>query len=229
MTKDDVPTTTDDWPYLYQRDRRIPQLFILVSVLVMSLAAILYLEIPGTRRSMPSPFFFFMGAGFMLLETQVLSRLALYFGTRWQVTGIVISSLLVSILAANVITALDNRSISQSFILCGLFLGLGSAHLVPFSRLPFQPTIVGLIASAIFSVPVFFGGLLFSKEFARMDTPSLALGANVLGSVFGGLLENVSLITGMRALLLMTIIVYAFASLPLLIERRNILRATSRL
>jgi len=62
-----------------------------------------------------------------------------------------------------------------------------------------------------------------------MDTPSLALGANVLGSVFGGLLENVSLITGMRALLLMTIIVYAFAGLPLLIERRNILRATSRL
>src|SRR5262249_16277563 len=66
---EEVPVTTDDWPYLYQRDRRIPQLFVLVSTLVTSLAVVLYFQIPGTRSSTPSPFFFFMGTGFLLLET----------------------------------------------------------------------------------------------------------------------------------------------------------------
>jgi SAM-dependent methyltransferase len=220
-TKDDVPVTTDDWPYLYQRDRRIPQLFVLVSVLVVFLATILYLQIPGTRDSMPSPFFFFMGSGFMLMETQVLSRLALYFGTTWQVNGIVMSSLLVSILAANMVIALYKGAISYWFILSGLFLGLGSAYFIPLSRLSFHPAIVGLIASGVFAVPVFFAGLLFSKEFAQVASPSLALGANVLGAVFGGLLENLSLVIGMRALLLLAILIYSFAALALLIRRRT--------
>src|SRR5437016_10935435 len=49
---------------------------------------------PGcTRRSRQLPavyhrfFFFAMGAGFLLLETQLVSRLALFFGTVWQVNG----------------------------------------------------------------------------------------------------------------------------------------------
>jgi len=221
MTKEDVPITTDDWPYLYQRDKRIPQLFVFVSILVMSLAIILYLQIPGTRDSMPSPFFFFMGTGFMLLETQVLSRLALYFGTTWQVNGIVISSLLVSLLAANMTTALCKGAISHWLILGGLFLGLASAYFIPFSRLSFHPTIVGLIAAGVFTVPVFFAGLLFSKEFASIDSPGLALGANVLGAVFGGLLENISLVVGMRALLLLAVLIYSFAGSALLIRRHS--------
>src|SRR5437764_1641700 len=174
MTKEDVPITTDDWPYLYQRDKRIPQLFVFVSILVMSLAIILYLQIPGTRDSMPSPFFFFMGTGFMLLETQVLSRLVFYFDTPWQVNGIVISSLLVSLLAANMTTALCKGAISHWLVLGGLFFGLGIAYFVPFSRLSFHPTIVGLIAAGVFTVPVFFAGLLFSKQFASIDSSGLA-------------------------------------------------------
>ncbi len=222
MTKDDVPITTDDWPYLYQRDKRIPQLFVLVSILVMSLATILYLQIPGARDSMPSPFFFFMGTGFMLLETQVLSRLALYFGTTWQVNGIVISCLLVSLLAANVITAKCKEAISERLVLGGLFFGLGIAYFVPFSRMPFHPAIVGLSAAGVFAVPVFFAGLLFSKEFASVASPSAALGANVLGAVLGGLLENLSLMIGMRALLLLAILIYSFAGLALLTSRHTL-------
>ncbi len=219
ITTGDVPVTTDDWPYLYQKERRVPQLFLLVSILVMSLATILYFQVPGTRVSVPSPFFFFMGAGFMLLETQVLSRLALYFGTTWQVNAIAISSLLVSLLAANVVTATCKRTVSRHFILAGLFVGLGIAYFTPFSRLPFHPAIVGLIASGIFAVPVFFAGLLFSREFATAPLPSAALGANVLGAVLGGLLENMSLMTGMRSLLLLAVVVYAIASLALVARK----------
>src|SRR5262249_11519706 len=156
---EEVPVTTDDWPYLYQRDRRIPQLFVLVSTLVTSLAVVLYFQIPGTRSSTPSPFFFFMGTGFLLLETQVLSRLALFFGTTWQVNGIVISALLISLLAANATAA--RRSISGRVILCGLFVGLAIAYFMPFAVLPFHPATVGFVASGIFAIPVFFAGLQF--------------------------------------------------------------------
>ena len=155
-----------------------------------------------------------MGTGFMLLETQVLSRLALYFGTTWQVNGIVISALLISLLAANAIAA-KRRAISRGLILCGLFIGLAIAYFTPFPALPFHPATVGIIAAVIFAIPVFFAGLLFSREFASAFSPSAALGANVLGAVLGGLLENLSLLIGMRALLLVAAVVYAVASLAL--------------
>jgi hypothetical protein len=100
---------------------------------------------------------------------------------------------------------------------------------MPFSRLPFHPTSVGLIASGVFAVPVFFAGLLFSKEFARIGMPSLALGANILGAVFGGLLENLSLVIGMRTLLLLAILIYSFACLALLIKWRTVVRAILQL
>src|SRR5262249_11270523 len=71
--------TTDDWPYLYHQGRWIPGIFYLLSFLVVLLAAAFYFQIPEARTRVPSLFFFSMGAGFLLLETQVVSRLALYF------------------------------------------------------------------------------------------------------------------------------------------------------
>jgi hypothetical protein len=85
-----VPVTTDDWPYLYQQGRWLPGIFVSIELLVLLLGTGLYLQIPEARQRVPSLFFFSMGAGFLLLETQIVSRLALYFGTTWQVNGIVI-------------------------------------------------------------------------------------------------------------------------------------------
>src|SRR5438045_1026326 len=79
-----VPLTTDNWPYLYQDQRTIPAVFFVLSLLVIIVATGFYLRIPNARSRMPSLFFFSMGVGFLLLETQVVSRLALYFGTTWQ-------------------------------------------------------------------------------------------------------------------------------------------------
>src|SRR5438132_3367196 len=96
-----IPITTDDWPYLYQQGRWIPRTYYSLAGLVILLGLGLYLEIGEARRQPPSLFFFSMGAGFLLLETQVISRLALFFGTTWQVNGIVISALLIALLLAN--------------------------------------------------------------------------------------------------------------------------------
>ena len=211
----EVPVTTDDWPYLYQQSRRIPRTYFSVGVIVILVALGLYLQIPDARRSLPSLFFFCMGAGFLLLETQVISRLALYFGTTWQVNGIVIAALLSALLLANLVVENTQKSLPKLWVSAALLAGLLLAYCIPFARVPGPPAAVGTLAAIIFSVPVFFAGPLFSLEFRRVESPSAALGANILGAVAGGLLENLSLIIGMHALLLITMALYCLACLGL--------------
>ena len=208
-----IAVTTDDWPYLYQKGHSIPGAFFSLSVLVVLLAAAFYLQIPEARSRVPSLFFFSMGAGFLLLETQVVSRLALYFGTTWQVNGIVIAAILAALLVANYVTEKRRSPWPRSWTLALLLLGIAFAFFFPFSRLPLPAAWVGLIAAAVFAVPIFFAGLLFASEFRAADSPAAALGANMLGAVVGGLLENLSLMVGMKALLLVAALVYALAGL----------------
>jgi SAM-dependent methyltransferase len=215
-----VPVTTDDWPYLYQRDRSIPQAYLSIGVLVLLITLGLYSTIPGARREVPSLFYFMMGAGFMLLETQAISRLALYFGTTWQVNGIVISAMLGALLIANWSAEHIPRALSRIWIVLPLLAGLVIAYIVPFSRVPGPPGVVGIVVAVVFSVPVIFAGLLFSLEFRDELVPGAALGSNVLGAVVGGLLENLSLRFGMRALLPITIGIYCLAAAALYVRWR---------
>ncbi|MFY9558744.1 MAG: hypothetical protein WAQ52_00785 [Terriglobales bacterium] len=205
--------TTDDWPYLYHRGHWIPGIFFLLSILVVLLAGGFYLQIPEARSRIPSLFFFSMGAGFLLLETQVVSRLALYFGTTWQINGIVIAALLAALLLANYVIEKQRKPWPRSWTLAGILLGIAFAYLVPFSRIPGPAAWVGAVAAVVFAIPVFFAGLLFASEFRATDSPAAALAANMLGAVVGGLLENLSLITGMKALLLVAAVWYALAGL----------------
>jgi len=216
-----VAVTTDDWPYLYHQGHWIPGIFYLLSALVILLAAVFYFQIPEARSRVPSLFFFSMGAGFLLLETQVVSRLALYFGTTWQVNGIVIAAILSALLLANFVierrkNERQQRAWPRSWTLIGILLGIACAYFVPFNRIPGSAALVGSIAALIFAIPVFFAGLLFASEFRSTDSPAAALGANMLGAVVGGLLENLSLIIGMKALLLVAAVLYSLAALGFL-------------
>jgi hypothetical protein len=208
--------TTDDWPYLYHQGHWIPGIFYLLSALVILLAALFYFQIPEARTRVPSLFFFSMGAGFLLLETQVVSRLALYFGTTWQVNGIVIAAILSALLLANFIIERQQRTWPRSWTLAGILVGIACAYFVPFHRIPGSAALVGSFAALIFAIPVFFAGLLFASEFRSAESPAAALGANMLGAVVGGLLENLSLIIGMKALLLVAALLYSLAALGLL-------------
>jgi len=217
----EVPLTTDDWPYLYQHGRWLPIIFLSVGVLVVLLAACFYWQIPEARQQMPSLFFFSMGAGFLLLETQVISRLALYFGTTWQVNGIVIAAILVALLLANTVIEKQAKPWPARWSLAGLLLGLLFAYLMPFNRIPGSAVFVGWFASGIFAIPVFFAGLLFAGEFRSVKSPGAALGANMLGAVVGGLLENLSLIVGLKALLLVVFGLYVLAGVGLIGSRQK--------
>lgn len=210
-----LPLTTDDWPYLYQEGRWIPRTFYSVAVLVLFLCLVLYFQIEDARHQPPSFFFFSMGAGFLLLEMQVISRLALFFGTTWQVNGIVISALLLTLLFANVVVDKTNRPLPRFPLLAALVAGLALAYGLPLNRLPGTAAVAGTVATAVFVVPIFFAGMLFASEFRGAMSPSAALGANMLGAVAGGLLENQSLLYGMRALLLVTMGLYLLAGIGL--------------
>jgi len=218
----EVAVTTDDWPYLYHQGHWIPGIFHLLSALVILLAGAFYLQIPEARRRAPSLFFFSMGAGFLLLETQVVSRLALYFGTTWQVNGIVIAAILSALLLANFVVErqkierqkneTQQRAWPRFWTLIGILAGIACAYFVPFNRIPGSAALVGSFAALVFPIPVFFAGLLFASEFRSVNSPAAALGANMLGAVVGGLLENLSLIIGMKALLLVAALLYSLAA-----------------
>lgn len=210
-----VPPTTDDWPYLYQEGHWIPRLYYSLGVLVILVAIVVYWQIPEARRQAPSLFFFSMGAGFLLLETQVISRLALFFGTTWQVNGIVISALLAALLLANMLVDRMRTPLPRFWVVAGLIAGLALAYSLPLNRIPGSPALAGSVATAVFAIPVFFAGILFASEFRSVESPSAALGANMLGAVAGGLLENLSFLFGMRALLLVAIGLYCLAAVGL--------------
>jgi spermidine synthase len=216
-----IAVTTDDWPYLYHEGHWVPRLYYSLGVLVILVALGLYVQIPEARRQPPSLFFFCMGAGFLLLETQVISRLALFFGTTWQVNGIVISALLAALLLANTVVERIRVSLPRLWILVALLAGLALAYLLPLNRIPGPPAIVGAVATAVFAIPVFFAGILFALEFRMVASPSVALGANMLGAVAGGLLENLSLLYGMRALLLVAMGLYCLAGIGLWSRREQ--------
>jgi SAM-dependent methyltransferase len=206
-----VPVTTDDWPYLYQKGRWIPRTYFSVGLLVILLGLILYWQVPEARGRRPSLFFFAAGAGFLLLETQAISRLALYFGTTWSVNAIAIGALLATLLLANVTVELQSRPWRRSWVVIGLLLSILTAYLIPFSRIPGSTRYVGSLVALAFAMPVFFAGLLFAEEFRTVDSPSSPLAANMLGAVCGGVLENLSLVVGMRALLLIALGLYLLA------------------
>jgi hypothetical protein len=98
----------------------------------------------------------------------------------------------------------------------GILFGIACAYFVPFNRIPGSAALVGSFAALIFAIPVFFAGLLFASEFRSAESPAAALGANMLGAVVGGLLENLSLIIGMKALLLVAALLYSLAALGFL-------------
>jgi hypothetical protein len=94
--------------------------------------------------------------------------------------------------------------------------------LCPFERIPGPAAWVGGLAACLFTIPVFFAGLLFALEFRAVDSPGAALGANMLGAVVGGLLENLSLIVGLKALLGIAFVLYALAGFGLVIDRKRL-------
>jgi hypothetical protein len=203
------PATTDDWPYVYQHSQAIPRTFLTVSLILLAMATMLVRGVLDPGR-VSSWHFFFLGAGFLLLETQMISRLALYFGTTWLVNCVALTALLLMLVAANLYVARWRpRRLGPYFVL--LLAGLLAIYLFPWHRLPYGARAVGILLSFAYAVPVFFAGVVFTEAFRRCERKSSAFGANIVGAVAGGLAQNLSFIGGMKILLLVAALFYALA------------------
>ena len=70
--------TTDDWPYIYLESPKIPLLFYLIIVVMLLIFWYSYKKWGGTglisRWNRTNWHFFFLGAAFLLLEVQNISK-----------------------------------------------------------------------------------------------------------------------------------------------------------
>src|SRR5208283_1942374 len=110
------------------------------------------------RRLRPNWQMFFLGAGFMLLETKGVVHMALLFGSTWMVNSIVFFSILTMILLSNMyVLAIKPRTLWPYFVL--LIVALFFSSLVPMNSFLSLPGAAKMIIScSLFYIPVFFAG-----------------------------------------------------------------------
>jgi spermidine synthase len=199
--------TTDDWPYFYQHQPGLPASVIIVSVALI-LFCWLFLRQTGPAVGAIRWHFFFLGAGFLLLEAQIISKMALLFGTTWVVNSIVIAGLLILVVAANLLVARVPR-IPVAVGYAGIFASMLVAWAIPLETFFFQSTwLKALAATGVLCLPVFFAGIVFIRGFAKERFSAEALGSNLFGALVGGLLESLSMWTGIRSLLVIAALFY---------------------
>jgi spermidine synthase len=207
MRMETASPTTDDWPYFYQRSPGLPLPVVVISAVLVLLCLALVRDAGTPVRSLRWHFFF-LGAGFLLLEAQIISKMALLFGTTWLVNSIVISGLLLLILLANIVVSL-RPGVPVVGAYAGLFATLLPGLLVPLDKLFFVSLWARILcATLVLCLPVFFAGIVFIKSFAKAAFSGQALGSNLLGAMIGGMLESASMWTGIRSLLVFAAALY---------------------
>jgi spermidine synthase len=212
----DVPRgATDDWPYIYLEKPQIPVLYFLLAGLlaVLFLVGLYRLGNAKSFRSWDASSwqFFFLGAAFMLLEVQNVSKAAVVLGNTWLVNAVVISGILCMILVANSLTVRFPR-LSAGGCTIGILAAcvvLYRMDLAAFGFLPYP--IKAVVVGGFVSLPMLFSGVVFARSFAAAPRKDTALGANLFGSLVGGVLQSVTFVTGIKALLLIVAALYVAA------------------
>lgn len=213
----ETPEADDDWPYLYLRKRFIPIDYLNnVGVLIAISLVFVLCASRGGKKGIDSHFFF-LGAGFLLLETKSITTISLYFGTTWLVSTVVILGVLLMVLFANLVASrLAKFSLKYYW---PLIASVGFLYFFPTQSVLAWPFILRLAYSVlVIPLPIFFAGLIFSLSFRESGESSFCFGSNLLGAMVGGFGEYLGMITGMKTLLL---VVLAFYLSSLLIRIRS--------
>ncbi len=225
---DELRIATDDWPFLYLRKPMIPTMS-LRGMAIMGALALLLIYLFRPRRDkgvngagiaqadsrLLDAQFFFLGAGFMLVETKAVVTMALLFGSTWVVNSVVFFAVLVMILFANrwvlsfkparlwpyyvglLVTLLLNTAVPLDF-----FLGMTrSAQVIGSCLLVFAP--------------ILFAAVIFAGAFSRTEEPDRALGINIAGAMVGGLAEYSSMFLGFQYVVLVAILFYTLSAIGL--------------
>ena len=235
-----VVPATDDWPFLYLERPGLPRHYVASLGLVLAVSALavwLTLRLlprgltpqrsatpqlsrsdpgsdPGSDLGSATPWswhFFFLGAGFMLLETKSIVQFALLWGSTWSSASLAIASVLVMALGSALIagrTPIRRRGLVAVALLALIALN----YAVPVGRVAFDTRIAeSLFYGALVFSPVFCAGLLFSSSFKESASTATDFGANLLGAMVGGVCEYLSLVAGYQFLLVLVAACYLAA------------------
>jgi spermidine synthase len=210
-----VPATvsTDDWPFFYMPQRIYPVSYLIMIVQILLLTVLLVGNFVGEAPRFSHLSFFFLGVGFMLIETKGITEMGLTFGNTWQVIGIVFAGILIMAFLGNCLVQwLDIRRPQLSYLL--LFAALAAGWLAARGG-GFASTPLGRLETAVLlSLPLLFSGIVFSTLLAARERISGIMAMNLVGAIVGGLLEYNSMYLGFQALYLIAMGCYllAFAS-----------------
>jgi SAM-dependent methyltransferase len=206
----DVPT--DDWPFFYMDARMYPTSYVISLLLVLALAALLVRKLlPDQRWNRSLMPFFFLGAGFMLVETKAITELGLLFGNTWHAIGIAIIGILVMAFLGNLLVAYSGfRSATVSYVLLLATIAVGYAVAVA-GGVTQADLSAKLSLVALLTGPLLFSGIVFSTLLKDVEDLPSALAYNLLGAMLGGLLEYNSMEFGFAFLYLIAFALYGLA------------------
>lgn len=199
----------DNWPFLYLQQKGMPLFYIKFILIIFLISGILSLLILYKRKNVKLDMrFFFLGAGFMLLETKSLITFGLLFGTTWIVNSLVFSSILISVLLANLICSKFEIK-NLKFLYFVLFAVLALNFFIP-QELFFNLNKVLRfpLAGIFYFSPIFLANLIFARQFKKQTESDASFGSNLLGAVFGGLFEYTSLMFGYQNLIIFIALFY---------------------
>jgi spermidine synthase len=229
-----VETPTDDWPFLYLKNRNIPVFYLkaIVGVFVFLTALLVLLHVTtknkegygGKGMLLIKLSFVLMGIAFLVLETKSVIQFSLLFGTTWLNNSLIFLAVLLLVLAANwTATALENTR-PVLWTIYGLLLVSSLFPLLyPLSNLlSLESTFVRFVAASLMTFsPIYFANLIFSLTFKEQKIAEHIFGWNLLGATFGGILEYGSMAWGYNVLSFVIAICYSAVFLMLLAARRR--------
>lgn len=208
---------TDDWPYIYLESARIPVLYYLLAglmVLILYRSGRKWKALDFVARWHRSHWhFFFLGAAFLLLEVQNISKASVVLGNTWETNAVIVSGVLVMALLANWIAhrfpRIPMRPVYMALI--GISLAMYFVDLAQFAFLSYA--VKALVVGGLTTLPMLFSGIIFVRSFARAEGKDEALGANLVGALVGALIQSVTFVVGIKALLIIVAGLYLLSML----------------
>lgn len=204
----------DDWPFIYLQRPTIAPVYqkLFAIILILIAGAVVVLRKVHVARGFHVNFLM-LGLGFTLMESSAIVRLALLFGSTWTVNAVVFSVILLTIFLGNLLV-LKGKAPALKWAWAVLFLSIIANYFFPLPVL-FQVSAWVRVACSgvLIGIPVLFASFCFSHLFKKEPVTGYPLGINMIGAMAGGLVEYLSMLTGMRAIWLVVLCVYLAARL----------------
>lgn len=212
-----TPVTTDDWPYIYLDQPNIPVLYYVLAGLLVLLFVRGQTRLPSNDWirgwSTTHWHFLFLGAAFMLLEVQNISKAAAVLGSTWSVNAVIITGVLVMALCANGIAARWPKLPLLPVYGC-LWASCIALYFVDLAQFnAFSYPVKAVLVGGLTTLPMIFSGIVFIRALTGVVRKDQAFGANLFGALIGALLQTSTFVIGLKALLLVVAALYFLAFL----------------